>query len=236
MFPFQRVLLIGLVWCLAFSNSLWTFSNNPPTLFVHEISPAPLPDIANATETMYRLMDLEAKGLSPNAFEYAMEGYNALKKQGKLKNDSILTVVDFDQPSYNKRMYVIDVKHRKLLFNTWSAHGKNTGAAVANKFSNRLQSLQSSLGLYITESTYNGSNGYSLRLIGLEPCNNNAWRRAIVMHGASYVSQQTIKNMGYIGRSWGCPAIPQELCKPIINTIKGGSCLFLYHKSYKPSL
>lgn len=233
MLPIRKILIIVLVWAFTFSNLLGIFSNNAQP-YVYNLPETETPLSISATQAAYDVMGLADLGLSEQAFEYAMEGYFQQKELGKLKNDSILTVVDFDQPSSNKRMYVMDIKNGKVLFNTWSAHGKNTGAAMATHFSNRPESLQSSLGLFLTENTYNGSNGYSLRLIGLENCNNKAWERAIVMHGAPYVSQETINNMGYIGRSWGCPAVSMELCKPIINTIKGGSCLFLYHSSYKP--
>ena len=182
---------------------------------------------------MYDNLNLDSMGLSSQAFTYAFEGYTTLKNSGELKNDSILTIVDFDQPSYKKRMYVINIKSAKLLFNTWSAHGKNTGAAIAKDFSNKPHSHKSSLGFYLTENTYMGGNGYSMRLIGLEKTNNNAWDRAIVLHGAPYVSRKMIENMGYIGRSYGCPAVSQEVNKPIIDKIKGGSCFFVYHKTYR---
>lgn len=182
-------------------------------------------------------MQLDLKGLTKNAFEYAIEGFEELKEEGLIQNDSILTIVDFDQPSYSKRMYVLDVKNFKVLFNTWVAHGKNSGQEWAQSFSNTNESNKSSLGFYITAETYNGSKGFSLRLKGLEKnMNDNALQRGIVMHGASYVSQSAIDGMGYIGRSHGCPAVPVELNKPIINKIKAGSCFFIYNSSYKSSL
>lgn len=183
-------------------------------------------------ESVYDSLHLDQKGLSKVAFEYAVNGYKELKKKGMLHNDSIITIVDFDQPSYNKRMYIIDVKNYKMLFNTWTAHGRNTGQETAKYFSNRPQSYQSSLGFYLTDTSYNGKNGYSLKLIGLEKENSNAMNRAIVLHGAPYVSQRMINSKGYIGRSQGCPAVPQELNKPIIEKIKGGSCFFIYNNAY----
>lgn len=187
-------------------------------------------------ETLYNQLDLKKKGLTFKAFEYAIKGYQYLDKKGRLQNNSVLTIVDLDQPSYNKRMYVIDMDKKILLFNTWSAHGRGTGDAYAKNFSNAANSHATSLGMYITKETYTGNNGFSLRLIGLEPSNNNALDRAIVVHGAPYVSQSSIKAMGFIGRSWGCPAVSKEMCKPVINTIKGGSLMLLYHRTYKPSL
>lgn len=190
----------------------------------------------NAMQLIYDSLQLDEKGLSLDAFNYAINGFEKLDEEGALGNDSILTIIDFDQPSYKKRMYIIDVRNYKILFNTWVAHGKNTGKELAESFSNVNESNKSSLGFYVTDVTYNGSKGYSLKLIGLEGgLNNNALRRAIVVHGAPYVSESFIHAQGYIGRSHGCPAVPQELSKPIIQTIKNGSCLFIYNKKYKPS-
>lgn len=186
-------------------------------------------------KNVYDSLHLDIKGLSEEAYQYAIRGLREVKAEGMLKNDSIITIVDFDQPSYQKRMYVIDIKNYKMLFNTWTAHGRNTGREMAINFSNNPQSYKSSLGLYITDDTYFGNNGYSLRLIGLEKTNSNAASRAIVLHGAPYVSQATIDAMGYIGRSHGCPAVPRELTKPIIEKIKGGSCFFIYNKTYHPA-
>ncbi len=186
---------------------------------------------------VYDSLLLEEKGLSQDAFNYAIQGFELLEEDGVLQNDSILTIIDFDQPSYQKRLYVIDVRNYKVLFHTLVAHGKNTGKEEATSFSNTRESNKSSLGFYITDATYQGSKGYSLKLRGLEKnVNNNAYARAIVMHGAKYVSQSYIDAQGYIGRSLGCPAVPVEFNRAIIQTIKNGSCLFIYNKSYKPSL
>ncbi|MCH5597112.1 murein L,D-transpeptidase catalytic domain family protein [Niabella ginsengisoli] len=190
----------------------------------------------DAMEFVYDSLALDTKGLSHDAFEYAISGFTKLEEEGILQNDSILTIIDFDQPSYQKRLYIIDVKNYKMLFNTWVAHGKNTGREMAEYFSNTNESHKSSLGFYITDKTYSGSKGYSLKLNGLEnSLNSNAMRRAIVIHGAPYVSQSFIDAQGYVGRSHGCPAVPVALTRPIIQTIKDGSCLFIYNKSYKPS-
>ncbi len=185
---------------------------------------------------VYDSLRLNVQGLSQEAFDYAVQGFQKLDEDGLLNNDSVLTIIDFDQPSYRKRLYVIDVKNFKVLFNTLVAHGRNTGKEIAQFFSNTNESHKSSLGFYITEDTYNGSKGFSLKLKGLEKgINNNAYDRAIVMHGANYVSESFINAQGYIGRSHGCPAVPVELNKPIIQTIKNGSCLFIYNKTYRPS-
>ncbi len=169
--------------------------------------------------------------LNPDVFSKAYLGFNNLKKAGKLPEDShLLTVCDFSLSSTEKRLWVIDLEEKKVLFNSLVAHGKNTGEEFAAKFSNTESSYQSSLGFYITENTYNGSNGYSLKLLGLDPgYNDAALQRAIVMHGADYVSENFIKSQNRIGRSWGCPAVPRALAEPIINTIKGQNCLFIYY-------
>jgi hypothetical protein len=187
--------------------------------------PAPMP----VTRSVYDSLQLGISGLSQQAYEYAKKGFDKLVEQGRLVNDSIIAIVDFSQPSSKKRFYVLDLKNYRVVFNTLVAHGKNSGLDMANSFSNRHESLQSSPGFYVTENTYNGSNGYSLRLHGLDRgMNDNAYERAIVMHGADYVSQSFINSRGYIGRSWGCPAVPAKDAVSIINTLKGGSCLFIY--------
>ncbi|MFT3903558.1 MAG: murein L,D-transpeptidase catalytic domain family protein [Niabella sp.] len=189
-----------------------------------------------STTFVYEGMHLDEKGLSPEAFEMGLAGMHNLLEEGLLENDSILTIVDFNQPSYEKRMYVMDIKNMQLLFQTWAAHGKNTGKEWAERFSNANESYKSSLGFYLTDEPYNGSNGYSLKLRGLEKnLNDKALQRGIVIHGAYYVSQDFINRQGYIGRSHGCPAVPMELSKPIINRIRSGSCLFIYNKNYHPT-
>ncbi|MCF3108687.1 murein L,D-transpeptidase catalytic domain family protein [Niabella sp. CC-SYL272] len=191
----------------------------------------------NSHQLIYDSLHLDLKGLSEKAFTYALEGLEELKEEGKVLNDSVITIVDFDQPSVNKRMYILDVKNYKLLFNTWAAHGRKSGTLVATSFSNTLSSNKSSLGFYLTDEPYYGGNGYSLKLKGLEPgLNDRAMQRAIVLHGARYVSQESIQELGYLGRSFGCPAVPVELSQPIIETIKEGSILFIYNSSYRPRL
>lgn len=175
-----------------------------------------------------------AKAFSPHPslesglYQKALAGFSRISSQTGLKK-KLLTIVDFSKPSSEKRLFIIDVQTEKILIHTYVAHGKNSGEKMANRFSNTDASYQSSLGFYMTGGTYSGSNGYSLRLIGLEPgINDNAERRAIVMHGAPYVSEEVIKNTGRLGRSWGCPAVSQKEHKQIIDLIKGGSCLFIY--------
>ncbi|MEO6288948.1 MAG: murein L,D-transpeptidase catalytic domain family protein [Ginsengibacter sp.] len=178
---------------------------------------------------VYDSLQLNTIGLSKKAFDNALKGFNQLRSMGKLENDQILSIVDFSLPSSSKRLFVIDLKNFKILFNTYVAHGRNSGKEFANEFSNEPESYKSSLGFYVTKDTYHGSHGYSLHLEGEEKgINDNAYSRAIVMHSASYVGASVVKSQGYLGRSLGCPALPANLYKPIIEKIKNGSCLFLY--------
>ena len=141
----------------------------------------------------------------------------------------ILTVIDFTKPSTEKRLFVIDLKLKKILFISYVAHGRNSGEKYATSFSNREGSFKSSLGFYKTENTYYGKNGYSLVLDGLERgINDKAKERAIVMHGAAYADPSTIRSCGRLGRSLGCPALPLAVSKKIIDTIKGGTLLYIH--------
>lgn len=167
------------------------------------------------------------------SFTKALEGFYALKEKGIVTKD-ILTLVDFSLSSNKKRLWVIDLSTNTILFHSLVAHGKNTGEEFANAFSNKAESFKSSLGFYVTGEIYNGKHGMSLKLDGQEKgLNDNARNRAVVMHGADYVSEDFIRNHHRLGRSQGCPAIPVELTNDIINTIKEKSCLFIYHPSRK---
>ena len=195
---------------------------------------APVVNVANTLNLLYSKLELSSKGLSQEAYDYAVKGYSHLKEIGKISKGDVLTIVDFSRPSNEKRLYVIDVEEEKVLFNTYVAHGRGSGEKMANRFSNVPESFQSSLGFYSTSSTYQGKHGYSLKLSGLEPgFNNLAEHRAIVIHSADYVSEGFIRTKGYLGRSWGCPALPAKLNKPIIDEIKNGSCLFIYSPNQK---
>ena len=186
-------------------------------------------NILNTTNNLYESLSLNLKGLSKQTFDYAMKGFNLLLQQGKLENGNIISIIDFSMPSSKKRLFVIDLEKVKVIFNTYVAHGVNSGNAMAREFSNTPESLKSSLGFYETLQTYSGGHGYSLKLQGLEKgINDNANSRDIVIHAAAYVDEAFIRARGFIGRSWGCPALPEKLNKPIINTIKDGTCLFLY--------
>jgi hypothetical protein len=130
------------------------------------------------------------------------------------------------QSSKKKRLYIIDVESKKLLYNTYVAHGRNSGSEFATSFSNEVNSHKSSLGFYVTSKTYSGSHGLSLRIEGVDKgFNDRAFERAVVVHGANYIGG----NRSFVGRSWGCPAVPAAETSTVINMIKDGSCLFIYH-------
>jgi hypothetical protein len=184
--------------------------------------------------TIYDEMDLEDSGLSRKAFESAWTGYYKLKKKGLLRRTNILSICDFSQSSSNQRLYVIDVRNHRMLYRTYVAHGINSGSEFANAFSNQMESCKSSLGFYVTSTTYNGANGLSLRIDGLEKgINDNARKRAIVIHGAGYVSLRVLHKYGVMGTTFGCPAIPSEMTSQIIPVVKNGSCFFIYYPSKK---
>jgi hypothetical protein len=184
--------------------------------------------------SIYNEMDLQDSGLSEKAFEYGWMGYYKLEKRGLLHNTDILTICDFSQSSSVERMYVIDVRNRKLLYRTFVAHGINSGEEYANSFSNSDESCKSSLGFYVTSNTYVGSNGLSLRIQGVDKgFNDHAARRNIVIHGATYVSLHILHKYGVMGTTFGCPAIPAEMTGQIIPTVKNGTCFFIYYPSQK---
>jgi len=182
-------------------------------------------------DDIYAVVKLSETGLARDVFKLALKGLKKLDFIGKLHNPDILTIADYSQSSNKKRFYVIDLKNRKLLFNTYVAHGRKTGDEYARNFSNKEGSLKSSLGFYITEQTVYGSHtGFALMINGVEKgFNDNAFKREIIIHAADYATENFIKKNGRLGRSLGCPALPPDLNKPIIETIKGGTCLFIYN-------
>jgi hypothetical protein len=187
--------------------------------------------VETASSLIYDSLQLGKLGLSKAAMLYAYRGQQYLVEKGLLHNSDILTVCDFSQPSTKKRMYIIDVKNFKVLMNTYVAHGRNSGLEYAERFSNKIESLESSLGFYITKNTYFGKHGLSLKLSGQEKgVNDNAEARDVVVHGAQYIGDQRAE-AAYMGRSFGCPAVPQALAPKVINLIKDGTCLFIYHPS-----
>lgn len=182
-------------------------------------------------QSIYDSLNLDHLGLTREALLYAYEGQQKLEEKGAVANPDILTVCDFTQPSDRKRMYIIDVKNFRVLMNTYVTHGRNSGLEYAEHFSNSPESLQSSLGFYVTKGTYFGKHGLSLKLSGQEKgINDNAEARAIVVHGAQYIGDQRLGS-AYMGRSFGCPAVPQQEASKVINLIKNGTALFIYHPS-----
>jgi len=178
-------------------------------------------------KTLYQDCDLDSL-LSFEIFRLAMTGF---EKINELQNKKIITIIDFSQPSVQDRFFVIDLQNKLVLFKTLVAHGKNSGENMAESFSNDSKSLKSCLGFFVTAETYTGKHGYSLRLDGMEPgINDNARTRTIVIHGADYVSTDFANQHGRLGRSWGCPALPINRSKEIIDKISEGSCLFIYGK------
>lgn len=192
--------------------------------------------VLSASENLYQKIDFSNKNkLNFEVFEKALTGFENLKKAGKIDaSTKLLTVCDFSLSSNQKRLWILNTETGEILFNSLVAHGKNTGEEFATNFSNTENSLQSSLGFYITDTTYEGENGYSLRLLGMDNgYNDRALQRAVVMHGADYVSEEFAAQHKRIGRSWGCPAVPRALAAPIINTIKGKNVLFIYYPDQK---
>ncbi len=180
-------------------------------------------------DSVYLVAHLNEAGLDTAVFQKAITGYYNLKVAGKLPaNSSVITVVDFNKSSCTKRMWIVDLMKQKLLLNTWVAHGQGSGDDMASKFSNNAESHQSSLGFYITDDTYIGKHGRSLRLNGMdEGFNSNARARDIVVHAADYVCENTIAQLGRIGRSFGCPAVSPMVANQVIDIIKGKTVLFI---------
>lgn len=175
---------------------------------------------------LYKKLNLQDK-MTYQVFKNGMKGISKIKNHGKKYR--FLTIIDFTKPSNKPRFSVIDLKEEKLCFYTYVSHGKNSGKLYATNFSNTPNSFQSSLGFYVTApKPYIGDFGYSVRLKGMEDeFNSNAFRRDIVIHGAEYASKKYIDQVGFLGRTLGCPAIPNELSKPIIDTITNNTLIFV---------
>ena len=203
-------------------------SNTDPKLIASNAKVA----LETKCKTFYTTIDSNNLSLPKfDSFFAAFQGYEQLKSQGKITNE-ILTVIDFSLSSIEERMWVIDMKTQKVILKSLVAHGRNSGVEFATNFSNENESYKSSLGFYLTGEVYQGKHGLSLRLDGMEyGINDRARDRAVVIHGADYVSKKLARAQGYIGRSQGCPAVPYEVHKKLIETIKDKSCIFIYHPS-----
>lgn len=172
----------------------------------------------------------ELGGVSVEVLKLALGAIQCATSSGDIKTPPTLTLIDYSRPSVEPRMWVFDLNSGRLLFKELVAHGRNTGENMATRFSDAMHSHQTSLGLFVTSSTYVGNNGYSLRLDGLEAgFNARARERAIVMHGAPYVDAKLAATQGRIGRSWGCPALREAVARDIIDTIRGGGVIFSYY-------
>ncbi len=217
------VMILAMLVCMSFAFS------NPSSEAVTDNKIVNALSVTNEKMALYEDLDLDSLGLSREAFAYALAGFKNLLAEGKIQKDNLLSILDFTLPSGKKRLFVIDLVTEELVFHTYASHGKNSGQVIPTKFSNKNNSNQSSLGFYVTGDTYNGKHGQSLRLLGEEKgINDKAFERGIVMHSASYVDENIIASQGFIGRSQGCPALPKNISKDIINKIKEGSCLFIY--------
>ena len=189
---------------------------------------------ATAASALMTVDLANAGGIAPDVLQLAVGAVSCAVNSGDIEKPRTLTVIDYSLPSTKPRLWVFDVPSGRVLFNELVAHGRNTGENMATNFSDTMNSRQSSLGLFVARDTYVGSNGYSLRLAGLEPgFNSQALERAIVMHGAPYVDAVLAKQQGRIGRSWGCPALREAIARDVIDTVRGGGVIFSYYPDEK---
>lgn len=180
-------------------------------------------------ESEARIIHNQTDNLDTEVLRLSLTAYSKARSQG-YDAQQLLTIVDYSKPSTERRLWVVDLKNNKVLFNTWVSHGKNSGELNSNSFSNQNRSLKSSLGVFVTAETYGGHNGLSLRMRGLERgINDNAYSRAIVFHGADYANGDIAKQFGRLGRSWGCLAVGRDVIQPLINTIKNNTVVVAYY-------
>lgn len=186
-------------------------------------------DTSNWIKKEISMIRSNTKNIDSSVLRVSLTAYKHATDKGYAKKD-ILTVIDYSKPSTSRRLWVFDLKDGKTLFNTYVTHGKNSGHLNSHDFSNREGSLKSSIGVFVTDRAYLGTHGLALKLKGLEHgINDNAYRRHIVMHGASYATPDIIKQYGRLGRSWGCTAVSPRLAKPLINTIKDDTVMVAYY-------
>lgn len=233
----MRYKIVTVVGALIFS---FAFTSSEEIAGSTYAETTPLPELERENKKSFKeeAADLYKSFSSKNtsmpaseAFERALTGYKKLEAQGRISNP-LLTIVDFNLSSKKKRMWILNMETQSVLFNTYVAHGRNTGGEFATKFSNRESSHQSSLGFYLTGETYYGGNGLSLKMDGLEKgINSNARKRYIVIHGADYAEPEFIKRYGRLGRSYGCPSVPNKIAKELIHKIKGESVVYIHKDS-----
>lgn len=220
---FKQILTI-IVFCFSLSAcTTWTIKPAPP--------PQPVLNIAAEAANLHA----QDPSLKPQVARLALLAYNKAQQRG-YGTQQKLTIIDYSQPSSQRRLWVVDLSSHRILFHELVSHGRNSGLGnYATAFSDRQNSLQSSLGVYVTgPQPYSGHFGYALRLQGLEPgFNNHAAARAIVMHGANYVTDEYVQQHGQAGHSWGCLALNPAVVKPVIDTIKGGTVIVAYYPDHK---
>jgi len=188
-----------------------------------------LADELISAEPVAKDLAKKTNGLKPKIVKLAIDAFNKAKQNGVGIKKPIITVIDYSIASTQKRLWVLDIDKKKVLYTSMVAHGRNSGENYTTTFSNKMGSKQTSVGVFLTENTYTGHCGYTLRLQGLEKgFNDKAKDRLIVFHGAPYVNTKIANTYGRLGRSWGCPAVEKELATPIINTIKGGTLMFSF--------
>ena len=226
--------LIATIVCLTGAASTGVSSEVKPSVRA-SVAHAAVPVVAaSAAAARFAITVESSKGLSADVLRLATSAVSCAVNSGAIEKPQTLTVIDYSLPSTEPRLWVFDVPSGRMLFNELVAHGRNTGENMATSFSDAMNSRQSSLGLFVARDTYVGSNGYSLRLDGLEPgFNSHALERAIVMHGAPYVDEALAKQQGRIGRSWGCPALREAIARDVIDTVRGGGVIFSYYPDEK---
>jgi len=223
----MRKLTLVLILLLSSAISSHFFVNSSPSSILRDLS---------FENNFIKLVssnsaNLEFKIPEREILSYGIKGYLKMQEEGKISEGKPLTVIDFSLPSTEKRMWIIDMKDGLILHHGHVSHGRNSGGLMAKQFSNISSSFMSSLGFYLTGETYQGKHGYSLRLDGLEKgFNDKARERAIVIHGADYAHENFIQQTGRLGRSLGCPALPNEIANEVIDMIKEQSLLFIYGK------
>jgi len=193
------------------------------------LAPASI-DASSAAFARADFSDATLGSIDTSVFDLALGAASCAVRSGAVEMPRTLTVIDYSRPSTEKRLWVFDLATRELLYEELVAHGQGSGANLATKFSNVPESHQTSLGLFVTDETYVGKNGYSLRLDGLDAgINDRARQRAIVMHGAPYVSETFVRANGRLGRSHGCPAVSAAVARPLLDRVKGGGLVFAYY-------
>lgn len=225
----QRKHLPGIKFFFALLALVSTVGWGPFSFFWHPTNHEAMGSTAWIKKEI-EIINQQATNIDPNVLKLSLMAYLKARRLG-LGTNHLLAIIDYSKPSTERRLWVFDLKKERVLFNTWVTHGKNSGKISPTSFSNQPGSLKSSLGVFLTTNeTYVGNNGYSLRLYGLEQgINDNAYRRDIVIHGAWYATEKTIRKYGLLGRSWGCPAVSEETAKPLINTIKNSTLVVAYY-------